>query len=68
MSDVYVLPQYRHQRYGTNLVNGAIRIKEQKDGREPIFITLLYDALETFYEKIGFEWVDENREYAMVRR
>lgn len=66
LSDVFVLPEYRHKGYGTNMVATAIT-KRTKQTHENVFLTLLHDDLHTFYEKAGFVWATEKHEYLMVK-
>lgn len=67
LSDVYVKPDYRRQNLGLYMVSSAIKQKLAKNSQISIFLTLLYDELGRFYEKLGFEWCDETYEYAMVK-
>lgn len=67
LSDVYVKPDYRRRNLGLYMVSSAIKQKLTKEGQTSVFLTLLYDELGRFYEKLGFEWCDETHEYAMVK-
>lgn len=67
LSDVFVLPEYRHKGYGITMVTTAVA-KRTKQTHESVFLTLLHDDLHTFYEKVGFVWTTEKKhEYLMVR-
>lgn len=58
LSDVYVLPEYRHFGYGSKLVSDAIKKRWKSDKEENIvFAVLLCSSLIYFYEKIGFKLI-----------
>lgn len=68
LSDVYVLPEYRHQEIATELISRAVELKmECEPDSKSIFLTLLYDSLGDFYKKLGFDWVDDTHKYAMIK-
>lgn len=68
LSDVYILPKYRHKLYGYMMVDNALFIRLEKEkGVKSVYLTLLYDELSNFYGKLGFKWVDETEQYAMVK-
>ena len=59
LSDVFVLPDFRHHGYGTQMVASAIQ-KRRKIDRipgNPVFVQLMTDQLKDFYSPIGFEVV-----------
>lgn len=61
LSDVFIDPAYQNKGYGTMLIKNAIRLKQKSEKRiTNIFITVLYDDVVPFYEKLGFEWVDQD--------
>ncbi len=68
LSDVYILPEYRNNGYGSCMVEEAIKIKQ---GLEPdannIYLTVMDENLGCFYQKIGFSWVDETDPYYMAK-
>lgn len=64
LSDVYIKPKYRRQRYGHQMVQKVI---ENLSTLKNIFIELLDDELAKFYKPLGFQWVDNSKEYCMVR-
>ncbi len=66
LSDVYVLPEYRHQNLASELIKRALELKFELEGKQAVYLTLLSDSLEAFYRPLGFEWVDDTQEYAMV--
>ena len=66
LSDVYIKPEYRRQGYGHQMVQEVLE-HVLKEEQQNVFITLLYDGLAKFYEPLGFQWVDNSKEYCMVR-
>lgn len=56
LSDVFVLPEYRGQGFGSFMVNEAVKLRTEED-KQLVFLTVMYDRLSQFYEKIGFLWV-----------
>ena len=66
LSDVYIKPKYRRQGYGHQMVQKVLE-HVLKEEQQNVFITLLYDGLAKFYEPLGFQWVDNSKEYCMVR-
>ena len=68
LSDVYVLKEYRGNGYAMKLCRQAIKQKVQAEpDSDAVFLTLLYDGLSRLYRKLGFEWCDGSKEYAMVK-
>ena len=68
LSDVYILPEYRHNGYGSRMVEEAIKIKQELEpDANNIYLTLLDSDLGRFYGKIGFSWVDEMDRYYMAK-
>lgn len=63
LSDVFILPEYRHNGYATYLINEALR-KRNPNNEELVFLMFMYDALKNFYRNIGFRYIGEN---VMVR-
>lgn len=68
LSDVYVLPEYRGKNAGSFLVSEAMKykLKEFEPDAPNIYAQLMYDNLSSFYESVGFEWLDETQEYVMI--
>lgn len=61
LSDVFIDPAYQNKGYGTMLIKNAIRLKQKSEKKiTNIFITILSDDIAAFYEKLGFEWIDQN--------
>lgn len=63
LSDVFVLPEYRGQGFGSFMVNEAVKLRTEED-KQFVFLTVMYDRLSHFYEKIGFSFIGEG---SMVR-
>lgn len=66
LSDVYVKPEYRGNGYASQMIQEVLE-KRNAEEQELVFLALLDDGLSKFYEKFGFRWVDESKEYCMVR-
>ena len=58
LSDVFVLPDYRGQGYGSFLVNEAVKLRT-KDDKQLVFLTMMHDQLSHFYESIGFSAIGD---------
>lgn len=56
LSDVFVLPCYRHKKYAQILVNYAIR----QHPKRKIYADILYDNLTHLYKSLGFVEVIPN--------
>lgn len=55
LSDVYVVPNYRHQGLAEKMVKTAIQKRWELDGTEkPVFLVCVSDRVAALYEKIGF--------------
>lgn len=66
LSDVYVKPSYRKLGVGTQLVTTVVVNKLYTNGIDTIiYLTVLYDRLGKFYQKVGFKWCTDSEEYAM---
>lgn len=57
LSDVYVLPEYRHQNFATQMIQNVISKTDQT-----VYCCPLCLELESFYEKLGFHSLDESCE------
>lgn len=68
LSDVYVQPLYRSNCLGQYLVSEALRSRWDIEGPNVswAYLTVLHDDLGHFYQKLGFEWCDASRQYAMA--
>lgn len=56
MSDVFILPELRHNGYGSQMITDAIRKRWESDRvQNTVFLTVMYDDLVSFYQKIGFQ-------------
>lgn len=68
LSDVYIKPQYRSNCLGQYLVSEALRSRYELEGQSVswAYLTVLHDDLGLFYQKLGFEWCDASRQYAMA--
>ena len=66
ISDVFIRREYRRNGYGSKLVEDAVRLKKETvpDSRA-VFLTLLDNELGEFYNRLGFENIDE---YSMFKR
>lgn len=65
LGDVFIQDDYQGQGLGTMLVSIA-RTLEDPQEELPIFLTLLFDEIGKFYQKLGWQWCDETKEYCMV--
>lgn len=55
LSDVYLVPDCRHQDLGSRMVKEAIEKRWELDGsREAVFLICIHDRVRSVYEKIGF--------------
>ncbi|WP_368191439.1 GNAT family N-acetyltransferase [Blautia sp. 1033sp1_1033st1_G9_1033SCRN_220408] len=56
LSNVFILPEYRHQGYGKKMIKEAICHRWELDHvQNTVFLTIMYDDLVSFYQKIGFQ-------------
>lgn len=56
LSDVFILPEYRHQGYGKRMIKEAIFHRWELDHvQNTVFLTVMYDDLVSFYQTIGFQ-------------
>ena len=71
LSDVFVLPEYRNQGYGSQMIKESIETRWKMDGeKNTVYLhamgvtgDLSYDEkLKSFYEKIGFSELCSDRE------
>lgn len=58
LSDVYVLPEFRHQNLGSDLVRGALALASESHPSHEIRLSVLEDSLVPFYENLGFTLID----------
>ena len=54
LSDVFILPAYRHRGYGSKMVKEAIKGRYVSEGKRPVFLQVLNAKLQAFYRMIGF--------------
>ena len=54
LSDVFILPTYRHRGYGSKMVKEAIRGRYVSEGKRPVFLQVLNVKPQTFYRAVGF--------------
>lgn len=56
LSNVFILPEFRHHGYGSKMVTNAILNRWESDRvQNAVFLTVMYDDLVSFYQKIGFQ-------------
>lgn len=56
LSNVFILPEYRHYGYSSKMVTDAIHKRWESDREQnTVFLTVMYDDLVSFYQKIGFQ-------------
>ena len=53
LSDVFILPEYRHNGYGSMLINEVIKLESDCTDYD-LYLTYIYDELQDFYENFGF--------------
>lgn len=75
LSDVFILPEYRNQGYGSQMIKESIETRWKMDGEKNtvylhamgIIGDLSYDEkLKSFYEKIGFSELCSDREIMVL--
>lgn len=66
LSDVFVLPEYRHNGYGSKMINEVIKLESDCIIHD-MYLTYIYDSLQVFYENFGFSHV-ENSDNIMIRK
>lgn len=69
LSDVYVLPEKRHNGYATRLCMEAMlyRFALESENTDHVYAALLNDNLIKFYGKLGFKWCNQdNKEYYIM--
>lgn len=59
LSDVFICKEYRHRGLGLQMIKEAIVDRQRIDGIESIFLERLYVELSAFYEKAGFDVIDD---------
>lgn len=59
LSDVFICKEYRHRGLGLRMIKEAIADRQRIDGIESIFLERLYMELSAFYEKAGFDVIDD---------
>lgn len=58
LSDVFILPEYRHFGLGTRMIKSAIEQRWELDGsKEPVFLVCVHEKVKPVYEKAGFETI-----------
>lgn len=62
LSDVFILPEYRHNGYAIQMITDALEFRHKSDNNphEAVFLTVLCDNLKTLYNRLGFSSIDEN--------
>ena len=58
LSDVFILPEYRKNGYGSKLINHVIARRTETE-KASIFLTAMRTELLSFYKKLGFLEVDD---------
>lgn len=75
LSDVFILPEYRNQGYGSQMIKESIETRWKMDGeKNTVYLhamgvtgDLSYDEkLKSFYEKIGFSELCSDREIMVL--
>ena len=75
LSDVFILPEYRNQGYGSQMIKESIETRWKMDGvKNTVYLhamgvtgDLSYDEkLKSFYEKIGFSELYSDREIMVL--
>ena len=57
ISDLYVIPERRENGIGSELMNKALEYADEQF-KHQAYVDILYDELEGFYERFGFEQID----------
>lgn len=56
LSDVFILPEFRHMGLGKKMVKAAIEQRWNLDGnKEPVFLVCVHEKVKPVYRKAGFE-------------
>ena len=63
LSDVFIMPEYRHNGYGTQMIQDAIRGRYLSEGIRPVFLQALNQELMSFYQMTGFMRVENYMGY-----
>lgn len=66
LSDVFILPEYRHNGYGSDMVREVIKLEPDCTYYD-MYLTYIYDTLQDFYKNIGFVHI-EGTDNIMVRK
>lgn len=71
LSDVYIANKYRHNGYGSEMIKKALELRHESDGKvETVFLTIMNNALESFYKPLGFTFINDDSamtDGAMIR-
>lgn len=63
LGDVFIIPEFRHKGYATYFIEEVLKLRNPND-KELVFLMYMYDSLKKFYEKMGFQHIEDN---VMVR-
>ena len=67
LSDVYVMPEYRHQHMATNMIEEVIAMRWHKEKKkEAVFLSTLTDDLQKLYLPIGFIPIDRDGNMVLI--
>lgn len=67
LSDVYVMPEYRHQHMATNMIEEVIAMRWHKEKKkEAVFLSTLTDDLQKLYLPIGFIPIDRDGNMILI--
>lgn len=64
LSDVFVLPEYRHQGIASKMITDVIN-QHPESKNNLVFLTVLFPNLKCLYKKLGFKNIDD---YTMVKK
>lgn len=60
LSDVFVLPEYRCNHFGSKMIKEAIHNRWKSDGaKNSVFLQAISESVMQFYKKLGFEDVED---------
>lgn len=60
ISNVFILPEYRHNHFGSQMIVEAIHNRWKSDGeRNSVFLQAISESVMQFYEKNGFHVLED---------
>lgn len=63
LTALYIAPDFKQKGYGTSLVEKGIKVLQDRGLNLFVYVESVNTAARAFYEKLGFELVEEFEEY-----